>query len=188
VNALQHLLVQLISLARAEQQVGGHENEGTFDLVETSSSIARDRAADAIKAGIEISFECLKARDEVFGHAFLARELIANLIDNAIRYGGSHTVIRICAKPGTMEIEDDGRGIPVAERERVFERFYRLPRNTDQQGSGLGLSIVQALARRMGANVALESGHGGRGLKVVVHFKPAISENDSRRQPELSAT
>jgi two-component system sensor histidine kinase TctE len=184
VNALQHLLMQLISMARAEQQVGSRQNEGTIDLVEISSSIARGHAADALKAGIEISFECLKKKENVVGHTLLVREMITNLIDNAIRYGGAHVTIRICQEPGIIEIEDDGPGIPVSERERVFERFYRLPRNANQQGSGLGLSIVQALARRMGANVILESGRTGRGLRVILRFKTIALENDGLRPIE----
>jgi two-component system sensor histidine kinase TctE len=187
VSALQHLLIQLISLARAEQQVGSAQSDATFDLVETSKSIARDRAGDAINAGIEISFECLKDREEVFGQALFVREMIANLIDNAISYGGSHIVIRACEERGKLEIEDDGPGIPATERERVFERFFRLPRTMNRPGSGLGLSIVQALARRMGANVTLECGSGGRGVRVVVRFKPATFRIDDSEPLELSA-
>jgi two-component system sensor histidine kinase TctE len=55
--------------------------------------------------------------------------------------------------------------------ERVFERFYRSPRNLNREGSGLGLSIVQALSRRMGASVALIAPREGSGLRVVVNFQ-----------------
>jgi two-component system sensor histidine kinase TctE len=74
-----------------------------------------------------------------------------------------------------MEIEDDGPGIPLAHRERVFERFYRMPGNLDRDGSGLGLSIVQALSRRMGAPVNLETPASGRGLKAVIRFRAAAT-------------
>ena len=65
-------------------------------------------------------------------------------------------------------VEDDGPGIPPAERERVFERFYRLPGGTE--GSGLGLAIVDEVARRHGMSVALEDGRNGRGLRVVLRW------------------
>jgi two-component system sensor histidine kinase TctE len=62
-----------------------------------------------------------------------------------------------------VEIEDDGPGIPEAERERVWERFYRVDATAHHDGSGLGLSIVRALSERMGARVTLKAGTGGRG-------------------------
>lgn len=54
-----------------------------------------------------------------------------------------------------MEVEDEGPGIPAADRARVFERFYRIPRRGGPEGSGLGLAIVRALADRLGADVRL---------------------------------
>ena len=101
--------------------------------------------------------------------------MIANLLDNAIRYGGAggHIVVRIPDNTGALEIEDNGPGIPVEERERVFERFYRLPQTTDGEGSGLGLPIVQALGRRMGASVWLETPDHGEGIKAMVQFELA---------------
>ncbi len=100
--------------------------------------------------------------------------MIANLLDNAIRYGvwGGHVAIQIPDASGRVEIEDDGPGVPSQDRERVFERFYRLPQNADKDGSGLGLSIVQALGRRMGATVSLEGTASGKGLKAVIQFQP----------------
>jgi two-component system sensor histidine kinase TctE len=99
--------------------------------------------------------------------------MIANLLDNAVRYGnpGGHIVARVA--PAILEIEDDGPGIAQEDRERVFERFFRLPQNANRDGSGLGLPIVQALGRRMGATIRLETPTGGKGLKAVVRFRVA---------------
>jgi two-component system sensor histidine kinase TctE len=69
-----------------------------------------------------------------------------------------------------LEIEDTGPGIPAAERTRVFERFYRIPRTDGPQGSGLGLAIVSAICDRIGAKVTLGDRPQGAGLLVTVEF------------------
>jgi len=173
VRALQHLMVQLISLAKAERPKSDADAPASFDLVETTASVARTYAAEALAAGMELSFETAYETLPVSGNAIFAGEMIANLLDNAIRYGnpGGHVTVRIPAPPGLLEIEDDGPGIPPEDRERVFERFHRLPRNVNREGSGLGLSIVQALGRRMGANVSLDTPESGRGVKAVIRFR-----------------
>jgi signal transduction histidine kinase len=101
--------------------------------------------------------------------------MVANLLDNAIRYGrqSGHIIIRIPDSLGRVEIEDDGPGIPLHERERVFERFYRLPKSGECEGSGLGLSIVLALGRRMGATTSLETPENGKGIKAIIQFQRA---------------
>ena len=172
VKALQHLIVQLISLAKAERPRDMTE-DASFDLVETTAATARGYATQALKKGMEISLEAGMDRCLVSGSALFAGEMIANLLDNAIRYGkaGGRIGIRVTESPCRVEIEDDGPGIPPEERERVFERFYRLPQNCENEGSGLGLSIVQALGRRMGASVGLETPPGGIGLKAFIQFQ-----------------
>jgi signal transduction histidine kinase len=101
--------------------------------------------------------------------------MITNLLDNSIRYGinGGRIIIRIPGAGGRLEIEDDGPGIPPDQLERVFERFYRLPQTNDNEGSGLGLSIVQALGKRMGATVKLETPTSGRGVRAIIQFQCA---------------
>jgi two-component system sensor histidine kinase TctE len=172
VKALQRLIVQLISLAKAERPSDGGALE-TFDLVECTAAASRAYAARAFDRGMELSFETDRERLPVCGSAVLAGEMIANLLDNCVRYGrdGGHIVIRIPDAQGRLEIEDDGPGVPAEQRERVFERFYRLPHNSDSEGSGLGLSIVQALGKRLGATIALETPASGRGLKAVIQFQ-----------------
>src|SRR4051812_12656541 len=84
-------------------------------------------------------------------------EIIANLLDNAVRYNreGGTVVVRVARDRDSarVEIEDEGPGIPPAERAKAFERFYRVARNGGPEGSGLGLAIVRALADRLGAAV-----------------------------------
>ena len=175
VLALQHLTVQLIALAKAERPANENDNSNQFDLVGCARTAARSCAAAALARNMDLSFETACEELPAWGNAIFASEMIANLLDNAIRYGrpGGHIMVRILEEPGVLEIEDDGPGIPPAQRERVFERFYRMPGNLDRDGSGLGLSIVQALSRRMGARVSLETPASGQGLKAVLRFRTA---------------
>jgi two-component system sensor histidine kinase TctE len=70
-----------------------------------------------------------------------------------------------------VDIDDDGPGIPEAQREKVWDRFYRLPGNSATPGTGLGLPIARALADRMGAQISLADGRTGRGLCVTIAFR-----------------
>ena len=110
------------------------------------------------------------------GDALLLREALGNLIHNALEYtppGGRVTVrtgVRERRQP-FLEVEDDGPGIPPAEREQVLERFYRVP-GTAGTGSGLGLSIVREIAAAHGARIAIGAGEGtgAAGCKVGLTF------------------
>ena len=114
----------------------------------------------------------------------VSRELIAqtlsNLIDNALKYGvaaggASEVLVSVTRRDGIcrLVIADNGPGIPEAQRERVFERFYRLDSSRTKPGSGLGLSLVQAIARLHGGAVHIED--GAPGLRVVIEFPDGIS-------------
>jgi two-component system sensor histidine kinase TctE len=108
------------------------------------------------------------------GNSVLIGELLANLIDNAIRYNraGGVVLVRTILDLTTarVEIEDTGPGIPAAHLARVFERFYRIPMTNGPDGSGLGLAIVKALADRLGAQIVLSPRAEGQGLVVAVSF------------------
>jgi two-component system sensor histidine kinase TctE len=104
--------------------------------------------------------------------AWLTREVLVNLIDNAIRYvpAGGHVTVR-CGLDGTspfLEVEDDGPGIPPAERAAVRERFYRVP-GTPGSGCGLGLAIADEVARLHGAELEIGD-RGGVGTRVRLRF------------------
>ena len=98
--------------------------------------------------------------------------LVRNLADNAVRYSppGARVELRVAQKDGasTLQVDDAGPGIPPAERERVFDRFYRRGL-ADEPGTGLGLAIVRGVAQRHGATVALGDSPLG-GLRVTLRF------------------
>jgi two-component system sensor histidine kinase TctE len=160
-----HLVNQLLSLARTENVRSNGPGE-RLDLTPLTREIVGEWVAQAIRRGIDLGYENEAGAMPVLGHEFLLREMFANLIDNALRYtprSGSVTV-RLQRKNGRVcvEIEDSGPGIAPAERELVFERFYRvLGSNID--GSGLGLSIVREIALQHGAEVRISDGQGPDG-------------------------
>src|SRR4029077_6231398 len=100
----------------------------------------------------------------------LLRELIGNLVDNAIRYGRSGGEVTLGVRPGptTIFVQDDGPGIALAERERVLDPFYRTPKSSGD-GCGLGLAIAREIAARHGARLFIMD-HMPRGTRVEVVF------------------
>lgn len=172
---LRHLLVQLLALASADAASPRDVELEGIDLNRTAELAAGEHALDALRAGVELSFAPALEPCWAQSHHELARELIANLVDNAVRYnrpGGSVQVVaERCEGMPTITVEDDGPGIAPADRERVFTRFTRLQNKIP--GSGLGLPIARSLANAIDAELRLETPQGGRGLRVEVRFRPA---------------
>jgi two-component system sensor histidine kinase TctE len=103
----------------------------------------------------------------------LLDDLLSNLVDNALKYtpGGGSVTVSVGERSGKpyLQVEDTGPGIPPSERERVRQRFYRLP-NSPGHGSGLGLAIVEEIAGLYGATVSIDSGTQGTGTRVSLQF------------------
>jgi two-component system sensor histidine kinase TctE len=178
-QATSHLANQLLSLARAEPTTGDAASEELFDLIALAREACSSLVPEALARGVDLGFEVPEGfgQANVRGRSYLVRELIANLVDNALRYGAPAGTITVGVSPaGThafrLTVEDDGPGIPQRERGRVFERFYRLPGSAGS-GAGLGLSIVGEIARGHQAAVRLFDGASGRGLLVEVVFHSA---------------
>jgi two-component system, OmpR family, sensor histidine kinase TctE len=110
---------------------------------------------------------------QVTGHEWLLRELLCNLVDNAVKYtpeGGTVTIHCGTREGGAfLEVTDDGVGVAPAERPRVLERFYRV-HGTPGEGNGLGLAIADEIARVHQGQLQLNSGANGRGLRVSLVF------------------
>jgi two-component system sensor histidine kinase TctE len=166
-----HLANQLLTLARAEPGSSLPIERVPMDLRELVSQSAQAWVPRAMARNIDLGFDLKEAR--TVGDPLLLRELLANLLDNALihtRSGGHVTArTRLDAGNPVLEIEDDGPGIPEEERERVFERFYRVA-GTNTEGGGLGLAIVREIADRHGAGIALHTPSSGEGLLVCIGF------------------
>lgn len=151
------LVNQLLALARAENQPPTGTALLPLELSDLARSAVRDWVPASFTQNIDLGYEEPPAPVQIAGDPTMLRELISNLIDNALHYtpaGGSVTVrVRTDdADHALLEVEDTGPGIPPAERDRVFERFYRILGNT-AEGSGLGLAIVREIAHQHGAEV-----------------------------------
>ncbi len=166
-----HLANQLLTLAKAE--LGSQHLEFTrlLDLRSVVEEVTGEWMPRAIAKEIDLGLELGPA--PVNGDALLIGELLSNLLDNAITYtpsGGRVTIrCRTDAAYAVLEVEDEGIGIPVEEREKVFSRFYRVE-GSPGEGCGLGLSIVHEIAHLHGGTVEIRMPSGGRGTLVVVRF------------------
>jgi len=150
VTKARHLTHQLLTLARDELE----------------------RWADAaIARHIDLGYEGPDHGVWVLGTAVLLRELIGNLVDNAIRYGqsGGRVTLSLQSSPILLTVDDDGPGIPAQERPLVLERFYR-GQDGRGDGCGLGLPIVKEIAARHGAVLRILDHPRGRGTCIEIAF------------------
>jgi two-component system sensor histidine kinase TctE len=161
---------QLLALARSEPGEFERRRLGRISLDKLVSESVQQCVQQALKKDIDIGFDLQPT--EVQGDSFLLRDLIDNLVDNAIRYtqaGGEVTVSCLTVNArGVLKVEDNGPGIPDSEKDKVFTRFYRLDQT--QSGSGIGLAIVRDIAIDHGAKLSVTSGSDGRGTMFTVEF------------------
>lgn len=167
---LARLAEQLLTLSRAEPG-SRRPRADRIDLTEAARHVLETQAPMAIARGIDLGLE-EAGPVNVIGDGTMLREMVVNLVDNALRYsasGGSVTV-RLSAADGeaVLIVADDGPGIPADERNHVFERFYRVAGSTEE-GSGLGLAIVREVVDNAGGRVTLSDGAAG-GLVVEVRL------------------
>ncbi len=171
IDGLSRLVTQMLSLARSDPSALQHQQHVQVELVELARGATFDFVSAARKKQIDLGFEDGAAAVLVLGNPLLLRELVANLVDNAIAYidAGGAIVVRVGADGGQalLEVEDNGPGIPAAERDKVFQRFYRGSTGR-APGSGLGLAIVAEICASHQARIELMDGAGGRGLRVRV--------------------
>jgi two-component system sensor histidine kinase TctE len=173
IRQLSHSANQLLTLARADSAaniVGKSQPVALDALVTEVVAKFYDRA---LQTSIDLGVDMQPAT--VLADPSLLDDLLSNLVDNALKYtptGGSVTV-RTGAVNGRpfLAVEDTGTGIPTEERQRVRQRFYRLP-NSPGHGSGLGLAIVEEIAKLYDASLSIQSGASGHGTQVIVRFSP----------------
>ena len=169
---MSRLVSQLLSLARNEPEAVRAVTLAPLDLNALALEAATDWVPEARTRRIDLGFEGGVGPVMVQGDAVRLRELIDNLLDNAVRYTaeGGRITVRVRAAPvPAVDVNDDGPGIPPHERERVFERFHRLLGST-HEGSGLGLAIAQEIARLHGAEITLSEDVDGVGNTFSVTF------------------
>jgi two-component system sensor histidine kinase TctE len=197
-----HMVNQLLAMARAEDEEQGAHREAV-SLAALATETVRDFVPRALEKKIDLGYEAPEAAVAAYaatdpalavrGNAVLLRELIRNLVDNALQYtpAGGTVTVRVMNDPFgqvvVLQVEDSGPGIAAAEREQVFHPFYR-SLGTNVDGSGLGLAIVREIAGRHAAQVTLEdaqprtrpagSAGSGPGARFTLRF-PAIARGEA---------
>jgi two-component system sensor histidine kinase TctE len=157
-----HLVNQLLALARAENQTPNVAPFVPIELSELARNVVQEWVQISFTRKIDLGFEQPGYPVMVEGNPTMLRELLNNLLDNALRYspaGGSVTVrVRVDedAQHALLEVEDTGPGIAPTERTHVFERFYRIL-GSHMEGSGLGLAIVREIAQQHEADIDIFS-------------------------------
>jgi two-component system sensor histidine kinase QseC len=178
VKRATHTVHQLLALARS-----GADQNSTALLRHDLVALVRDRIALssqlALRLGIEVELEAPETCELLLNRESIGA-LVDNLVDNAVKYSPAGSLVKVSIsaydKGTDVDIElcvtDQGPGIPIDLRRKVFERFFRLPDQT-QSGSGLGLAIVERAAAQHGAVVSLSDGPQGHGLSVLVRLRGA---------------
>lgn len=169
VTRMRHLTQQLLTLTRSDPSAASMLVMADIDLAQ----LARDeleRWADAAdQRNIDLGYDGPEGGAAVRGEQQLLRELIGNLVDNAIRYGraGGEVTLGVRPNPTMIFVQDDGPGIAAAERERVLDPFYRSPQSGGD-GCGLGLTIAREIAARHGARLqVMDRDPEGTRIEVV---------------------
>jgi len=179
-----HMVNQLLALARAEDKEQALRRQDV-PLARLATETVRDFVPRALDKRIDLGYEGPERDDprhRLVGQPVLVRELIRNLVDNALQYtpSGGTVTVRVLPDPfgqvAVLQVEDSGPGIPEAERELVFQPFYRAL-GTNVDGSGLGLAIVREIAQRHGAEIVVEdaqprsSSGASPGTRFIVRFR-----------------
>jgi len=175
-NRLEHLVTQLLALARADETGASPELE-QVNLREVALAVINRRISQAIDAKIEVTLDAPDHEVIVAAHRTLLFEIVSNLLDNAIRYnrrGGMAIVtIQNTGSIASISIADDGPGVAEPDLARLGGRFVRLGSSHGREGSGLGFAIVQSASQRIGAGLTVENTNPG--LRVTVVFGEAPS-------------
>ena len=183
------LVNQLLALARAENQPQAGLAFDAIDLPRLARETVQDWVQASFASRIDLGFEPpepIEAPILIAGQPLMLREMLSNLIDNALRYTpaeGSVTVrVRRDGEHALLEVEDTGPGIAPLERERVFERFYRIL-GSNTQGSGLGLAIVREIAHQHNAQIDIFNNPRSPsrrfpGTLLRLTFPPPVRDSD----------
>jgi signal transduction histidine kinase len=166
---------QLLALARTDPEASSAVELKALDLVSLARRIGEESVPKALERDIDFGLIVPEGPVSVVGDERLLGELLSNLIDNALRYSNASGRVSVIVEDGVQAklcVQDDGPGIPEEERARIFERFYRMP-GSNGDGCGLGLAIVEEIARLHGSTVEVTAGTDHRGSRFTVTFNTA---------------
>jgi len=170
---LSRIVQQLLALARNEPGAAAAVRLQSLDLGAFALDICMEWVPHALRRSIDLGYEGRDQSAMIDADPDRLRDLLNNLIDNAVRYSreGGRVTVRVGQEGSdrVLSVSDDGPTIPQSERTRVFERFHRLL-GGEASGSGLGLAIVSEIVALHGARITLEDDRDGTGNTFTVHF------------------
>jgi two-component system sensor histidine kinase TctE len=173
IDRASRIVGQLLALARAEGgDSGAARTKTAVDVNFLVSDVVAELADQAMGKAIDLRFELSEEPAMICCDPTGLRHLLSNLIENSLLYSGNGATVVVSVKNEenvSLTVYDTGPGIPIEERTRVFERFYRIA-GTSANGSGLGLAIVKEVASAHGAAVSIDAGPCGQGTLVRVEF------------------
>lgn len=172
VERLIALVEQMLLLSRSDPSLLAHKIDSKVDLNTIILEATAELMPQSVKKNIDLEVVPLSKPVEIYGDSLSLLELTKNLTENAIVYSppGSSVQVKIDTQNGTdLIVEDNGPGIPIEERERVFEPFYRYA-SSPPVGTGLGLSIARDIAKAHKATITIQDGEKHKGTKVIVTF------------------
>lgn len=169
-----HVINQLLILNRAIRPKANQPKAEPVFLNKEAKTVIAELFTEVQKKHINIKLIAPRPHPVIIGYPTAISILIRNLVDNSIRYAGDDSSITVSIgsrkKQAILKVIDNGPGIPENLRKQVFNRFFRIA-DSSIQGSGLGLNIVQQIAKQHNANIELLTPPSGKGLEVDVIFK-----------------
>jgi len=178
-SRLSHLLSRLLSMASVDPAAGREPRLNPLNLIELATKVTSDFVSSARAKKIDLGLDIKTQDAKILGDDLMLREMLSNLIDNAINYTPEKGIITVTIEKNADKIQlsviDNGIGIPQEERSQVFERFHRLQDN-EGEGCGLGLAIVKEIVLAHNAEIEISDGlranrGAGAGTMIKVTFK-----------------
>ena len=178
---------QLLALARAQTSSEDDVTADVVDLARLARDYMAERVPDALAMGIDLGYEGPTQDAQVGGDAIMLREVLVNLIDNALNYAGENGTVTVSIEHEThtivLAVEDSGTGVAEEWWPRLGERFFRPP-GSRREGSGLGLAIVRHVAARHGAVLTFGRGDGASGFRATLRFN-AVAAGQCQRSSRV---
>jgi two-component system sensor histidine kinase TctE len=170
---LSRLIGQLLSLARSETALAVDGEHQTMDVVPLLREAAEPLVLQALRDGRHMELDAPDAPVPARAHPLWLGEVVNNLLDNALRYGGPHVTLRVRCLPqggAVVVVEDDGPGVAPSLLPRLFEPFWRGDRADlrNDGGTGLGLTIAREVVLRLGGQIEAESRPAFAGLRFTI--------------------
>lgn len=172
IDRASRLVGQMLALARTDNSDQNTSQKTQVDLNFVASDVTAELVERAVLKDLELVYESSQEPAVVYGEQTGLRNLVSNLVENALLYTPNGGKVKVQIKKGdhiTLRVIDTGSGIPEEERSKVFERFYRID-GTSGSGSGLGLSIVREVANAHNAKISIDSPNGECGTVISVDF------------------